>query len=104
MVTTRAFLPTRNPDAAIVGINANMITLPASSVPAAGASAYTCSKFAQVRLLEYVGAECEDLFVVSVHPGGVDSELLKKSEIDLPEEWMEDGGFWVFFFHFFFFF
>ena len=101
MVTARAFLPSRNPDAAILGVNANMITLPASSVPAAGASAYSCSKFAQARLLEYVAAECEDVFVASVHPGCVETDMLVKSGIEMPEEWIDDGGFLSFFLFFF---
>ena len=96
MVTARAFLPARNPDAAILGVNANMITLPASSVPAAGASAYSCSKFAQARLLEYVGAECEDVFVASVHPGCIWTDMLRQSRIEIPEEWTDDGGFSLF--------
>ena len=98
MVTARAFLLSRNPDAAILGVNANMITLPASSLPAKGASAYSCSKFAQARLLEYVAAECEDVFVASVHPGCVMTDMLRKSGIEMREEWMDDGGFFYFFF------
>ena len=93
MVTTRAFLPFRNPNASIVGINANMISLPAASVPTAGASAYNCSKVAQAKLLEYVAAEHEDLFVASVHPGCIESDMLKHSLIEMAPEWMDDGEF-----------
>lgn len=81
MVTTRAFLPYRNNDASIIGVNANLMTLPASSPMAMGASAYVCSKIAQMKLLEYVSAENPDLFVVSVHPGGVDTDMLRSSGI-----------------------
>lgn len=77
MVTTRAFLPSRNNDASIVGVNANMITTPVSSPFALGASAYVCSKMAQIKLLEFVSAENPDLFVVSVHPGVVDTDMAK---------------------------
>ena len=91
MVTTQAFLPFRNPNASIVGINANMISLPVASVPAAGASAYNCSKVAQAKLLEYVAAEHEDVFVASVHPGCVESDMLTQSGIDVPPEWLDDG-------------
>ena len=99
-MTAHAFLPTRNPDAALVGVNANMVTLPASSVPASGASAYTCSKFAQARLLEYVGAECGDCFVASVHPGCVETDMLARSGVEMSGEWVDDGGF-LFFLSFF---
>ena len=77
MVTTRAFLPSRNNDASIIGVNANIITFPTSSPLTPGMSAYTCSKIAQVKLLEYISAENPDLFVVSVHPGGVDTDMLR---------------------------
>ena len=77
MVTTCAFLPFRNTHASIVGVNAYLITLPASNPIAMGSSAYSCSKFAQAKLLEYVAAEHPDLFAVSVHPGCVDTELFR---------------------------
>ncbi|CAF9935324.1 hypothetical protein IMSHALPRED_010182 [Imshaugia aleurites] len=80
MVTTRAFLPSRNNNASIIGLNANMITVPASYPAAAGASAYVCSKFAQLKLLEYVSAENPDVFVVSVHPGVVDTDMLRSMD------------------------
>lgn len=81
MVTTRAFLPFRNNDAPIISVNANMITLPTSGPVAQGASAYNCSKIALVRLFEYVSAENPDVFVVSVHPGAVDTDMLRSSGI-----------------------
>ena len=58
-----------------------MITVPVSGPIAEGASAYNCSKIAQVRLLEHVSAENPDLFVVSVHPGGIDTDMLRMSGI-----------------------
>lgn len=72
-----AFLPFRSNDAAIVGISANAVTLPASNPVMSGHSAYTSSKFAQIRLLENVAAENPDVFVASVHPGVVESDMLK---------------------------
>lgn len=77
MVTTRAFLPFRNNDASIISVNANLITLPTSGPVAQGASAYNCSKIALVRLFEYVSAENPEVFVVSVHPGAVDTDMLR---------------------------
>ena len=76
-MTTHAFLPFRNTGASIVGVNAYIITLPASNPIAMGSSAYSCSKFAQAKLLEYVAAEHPDLFTVSVHPGAVDTEMFR---------------------------
>ncbi len=78
-MTTRAFLPSRNNDASIIGVNANILTVSASSPISPGLSAYVCSKIAQVKLLEFVSAENPDVFVVSVHPGGVDTDMLRSS-------------------------
>lgn len=79
MVTTRAFLPLRNNDASLIALNANLITVPESSPFAMGASAYNCSKLAQLKLLQYVSVENPDLFVVSAHPGAVDTDMLRSS-------------------------
>ncbi len=94
MVTTRAFLPSRNADASIVGLTANLITLNASSPVAAGTSAYACSKFAQLKMLEYVAAETPDVFVVSVHPGVVDTDMLRsmsEAETIIDRGYLDDG-------------
>ena len=93
MVTTRAFLPSRNKDASIIGLSTDIITFPVSGPIAIGASAYNCSKLAQVRLLEYVSAENPDLFVVSVSPGGVDTDMLRFSGIHakIYPHYLDDG-------------
>ena len=93
MVTTRAFLPSRNNDASIIGVNANIVTVPASNPLGTGFSAYVCSKIAQVKLLEYVSAENPDLFVVSVHPGAVDTDMLRSSGLyeKLDHAALDDG-------------
>lgn len=93
MVTTRAFLPFRNNDASIIGVNANIITVPASNPIAMGTSAYVCSKIAQMKLLEYVSAENPDLFVVSVHPGAVDTDMLRSSGLasKVDPSFLDDG-------------
>ena len=93
MVTTRAFLPSRNKDASIIGVNANMITIEASDPAASGVSAYTCSKIAQVKLLEYVAAENPDVFVVSAHPGIVPTDMVLSTgkKVLIPPEFIDDG-------------
>lgn len=91
MVPVHAFLPTRNSSAAVVGLNAAMITIPAPDLVSRGTSAYVSSKIAQLKFLELVAAENPDIFVVSVHPGVVRTPLLAKTEIfDAPED---DGKF-----------
>lgn len=91
MVTARAFLPSHNPDASIVGISANLMTVPASSPFAAGASAYCCSKFAQAKMLEYLAVEHPDVFVVSAHPGCVMTDMLRASLMQLDPAMLDDG-------------
>lgn len=93
MVTTRALLPTRNSGASIVGVNADMITVPVTSPFAVGGSAYVCSKMAQIKLLEFISAENPDLFVVSVHPGVVDTDMAKANIMyeNIPPNFWDDG-------------
>lgn len=91
MVTARAFLPSRNPDASIVGISANIMTVPASSPFAVGASAYCCSKFAQAKMLEYLAVDHPDLFVASAHPGCVETDMLRASLMQLDPAMLDDG-------------
>ena len=93
MVTTRAFLPSRNKDASIIGVNANMVTMETSNPALSGVSAYTCSKVAQIKLLEYVAAENPDVFVVSAHPGIVLTDMAESSgkKVLIPPEFIDDG-------------
>ncbi|MCJ1250012.1 hypothetical protein MMC30_007238 [Trapelia coarctata] len=87
MIPVHAFLPNRNSNAAIVGVNAAMVTIPAPHLVSRGASAYVSSKMAQLKFLELLAAENPDIFVVSVHPGVVRTPLLDKANIfDAPED------------------
>ena len=74
-----AFLPSRKPGTHIVGVSSGVINMQAAHPIPAGASAYASSKLAQVRLLEHVAAECPDVFVVSVHPGIIITDLRESS-------------------------
>ncbi|KAL9118806.1 MAG: hypothetical protein Q9187_004638, partial [Circinaria calcarea] len=78
MTTARAFLPTANPShAAVLGVTTGVSALPPAMLP--GLSAYISSKLAQVKFLEFLGAENPNLFVASVHPGMVDTTIFRKS-------------------------
>ena len=91
MVSVHAFLPNRNSSAAVIGVNAAMVTIPAPHLVNRGASAYVSSKMAQLKFLELLAAENPDIFVVSVHPGVIRTPLLDKADIfDAPED---DGKF-----------
>ena len=76
-----AFLPSRRPNARILGVSAAIVNLPAIYPPCQGASAYVTSKLAQIRLLEHIAAECPDVFTVGVHPGIVETDLMRETEM-----------------------
>ena len=77
MTTVKAFLPTANPSrAAIIGVTTSIIALPPANLP--GLSAYIGSKLAQVKVLEFLGAENPHIFVASVHPGMVETDIFRK--------------------------
>ena len=80
MIIAKSFLPTRNKGAAIVSLSASIVNVPASVPPAAWQSAYTASKMAQVKLFEHIAAENSDIFVVSVHPGVIQTDMLAATE------------------------
>lgn len=71
----QSFFPTRRQGAAIVGINAALIQMPATIENNQGASAYGCSKIAQLKLLEHLASENPEMFVASLHPGVVETDM-----------------------------
>ena len=91
MVMAHAFLPTKRSQAAIVGVSAAIVSLPTDSRPSTGASAYTVSKMAQIKLLEYIASENPDVFVAAVHPGIVQTQMVEKSGMTPPKEHLDDG-------------
>ncbi|KAL8921430.1 MAG: hypothetical protein Q9208_005756 [Pyrenodesmia sp. 3 TL-2023] len=86
---TQAFLPTRNPSSSastsFIGINACIVQLPAGVGPTTGNSAYTSSKIAQLKVMEFLAAENPQVFVASVHPGIVVTPMTL-------EHWDGKGG------------
>jgi len=78
MLTAKAFLPTVNPSrAAILGVTTGASGLPPAMLP--GLSAYISSKLAQVKFLEFLAAENPNIFVASMHPGMVETDMFLKS-------------------------
>jgi len=75
----QAFLPTHRPNSAIIGITAGSLQMPPILPFNQGRSAYNSSKIAQVKLLENLAAENPDIFVASVHPGVVMTEMAKEA-------------------------
>ena len=93
-MTAHSFLPTRNPKgSSVLQTSAGIICLSAVYPPCHGGSAYISSKYAGVRLLEHIGAECPDVFTLAVHPGIVPSQLMIDSgmTVDTMEEGITDN-------------
>ncbi|KAJ4299468.1 hypothetical protein N0V90_004713 [Kalmusia sp. IMI 367209] len=79
-VAAHAFVPTANPRAILLAVNSNGWFLPVSS--GVGLTGYMTSKIAQAKLIEYLAHEYPDLFICSLHPGVIDTAMLRASGFD----------------------
>ena len=61
----------------MLGVTAGGVVLP--PVHLAGLSAYFTSKTAQIKLMEWIGSENPNIFTASVHPGVIDTKMLRDS-------------------------
>ena len=89
-IAAQAFIATANPSATFISVNAAGAVLPASI--GAGLTGYMTSKIAAAKLIEYLAHEHPHLFVYSVHPGVIDTNLLRKAglhESKLPQDTVE---------------
>ncbi|KAL8745311.1 MAG: hypothetical protein Q9190_002545 [Brigantiaea leucoxantha] len=85
-----AFLASRNPTyASIIRLTTAACGFPAAMTP--GLSAYTSSKLAQVKILEHLAAENPGLFVASLHPGIVETDMFRKSQTPADAVPMDTG-------------
>lgn len=89
LLAVNAFLPTADSQAAILGLVTGFAPFPAAHLP--GISAYTCSKLAQAKVLEFVAAENPNIFSASIHPGLIESEIFFKNS-GTPERLPMDKG------------
>lgn len=80
-LVTKAFLPTANPTkTANSGVTSGPFTFLA--VAMIGFSACLSSKLAQVKVLEFLAAENENVFVASVYPGMIETEIFGKGRVE----------------------
>lgn len=63
----QAFLPSHNPHAIILSLNAGSIQVPGAF--SAKQSGYNSSKFATLKFYEILAVENPDVHIVSMHPG-----------------------------------
>ena len=80
VVVAQAFVPSAKPGAALYGITAGALVMPPSLAP--GCSAYLTAKTAQIKVLEYLASEHPELFVVSVHPRMIETDVFRSSGAD----------------------
>lgn len=74
----------------MIGVNAGMIQIPAGVGPAKGNSAYSSSKMAQIKMVEFLAAENPDMFIASVHPGIFATDLMTGGTSEEQKEGLND--------------
>lgn len=96
MIATKVFLPTANPTrAAVVALTAAVV-FPAARLT--NLSGYISSKLTLIKIMEFLAAENPTVFAAALHPGMVDTNILRSSgadpsklpidSVDLPAEFM----------------
>lgn len=88
----KCFLPRASPGAAIIAVAAATV-LPLTMVP--GLSAYLSSKLSLIKMMEYLAAENPSLFVATLHPGMVETEIFHKSGGQADQLPMDTGTLYV---------
>ncbi|KAJ4350323.1 uncharacterized protein N0V89_008944 [Didymosphaeria variabile] len=92
-IFAQAFLPLANANATFLSVNAAGAVLPAEI--GAGLTGYMSSKIAQAKLMEYIAHEHPELFVASVHPGVIDTKLLREAEMQASKLSQDTGNFFL---------
>ncbi|KAI0398910.1 hypothetical protein F4802DRAFT_611273 [Xylaria palmicola] len=78
LLVAKAFLPTAHrPGAAFLAIISDVSVLPAAHLP--GLSPYISSKLAQAKMFEFLAAENPDIFVATMHPGMVKTDIFDRT-------------------------
>lgn len=80
MIATHVFLPTANPTRAAVVVLTAAVVFPAARLT--GLSAYISSKLALIKLIEFLAAENPTIFAAALHPGMIDTNILRSSGAD----------------------
>jgi NAD(P)-dependent dehydrogenase (short-subunit alcohol dehydrogenase family) len=84
-----AFMPVASKNAAIINITSGIVHL----ATAPGYSGYHTSKLAGTKLFDYVHYEYPELFVLSIHPGVLKTDMAAKAG---EQGWpYDEGEFWV---------
>ncbi|KAJ4982845.1 short chain dehydrogenase [Stagonosporopsis vannaccii] len=88
VIASQTFIPKAKPGAALYAITAGAYVMPPAYTP--GLSSYLSSKVAQSKVMEFVAAENPDLFVCTVHPGMIETDVFRSSGADPQQLPMDD--------------
>lgn len=91
IIATQTFVPKAKAGAALYAITAGAYVMPPAYTP--GLSSYLTSKVAQSKVLEFVAAENPNLFVCTLHPGMIETDVFRSSGADPQQLPMDDGTF-----------
>lgn len=89
MIASKVFLPTANPTRAAVVALAAAVVFPAARL--VNLSAYISSKLALIKLMEFLAVENPAVFAAALHPGMIDTHILRASGAD-PSNLPIDSG------------
>ncbi|KAK7750186.1 hypothetical protein SLS62_007937 [Diatrype stigma] len=89
LLAARTFIPTADPDhAALLGLTSGVTPMLASYLT--GISAYVSSSLAKTKIYEYLAAENPGIFIASVHPGFVLTDVFSANGGNPDELAMDD--------------
>ncbi|KAF2638879.1 NAD(P)-binding protein [Massarina eburnea CBS 473.64] len=90
IIAAHQFFPRAKKGASVLAVGAGGCILPPVIAPNIGG--YCSSKVAQAKLVEFLAAENPEIFICSVHPGVVQTDMLVKAGLDagqLPKDTVE---------------
>lgn len=91
IIACQTFIPKAKSGAALYAITAGAYVMPPAYTP--GLSGYLTSKVAQSKVLEFVAAENPNLFICTVHPGMIETDVFRSSGADPQQLPMDNGKF-----------
>ncbi|KAJ5899379.1 hypothetical protein N7495_004123 [Penicillium taxi] len=80
VICTQAFLKTVNPEHATIIALSAAVDFPASRLT--GLSAYISSKLSLIKVMEFLAAEHPKVSAIALHPGMIDTSILRATGID----------------------
>ena len=89
IIASHEFFPKANKDASVVAVGTAAAIVPPSLTPNIGG--YSSSKVAQAKLVEYFAAENPELFICTIQPGVIPTDMLVKASLNSGQLPMDTG-------------